>query len=102
MELKFRVWNKISQKMHEWKDIKAIPLKDFELEHCKIIQFTGVKDNEGKDIYEGDVLEFYGSYRVVIFFERGSFGYLSESDDFVTLHETNLHRLKLIDSIYKR
>lgn len=52
-ELKFRSWHPDDEdlKMRYW-DINNIPLFRTET----VMQFTGFKDSEGKDIFEGDII----------------------------------------------
>lgn len=57
MEIKFRVFDKISNKMHNWEVVKKIPLSDFELDHYEVMLYSGLTDINGVEIYQGDNLK---------------------------------------------
>lgn len=89
-QIKFRVWNK---KRKDWvygplQEVnlfgETILLGEFmrmpiaELNHCEALQFTGMLDKGGNEIYDGDLIlvsanmgsAVYGPYRV--FWDNGS------------------------------
>jgi len=67
-ELKFRAWDKEEKKY--WYNVYSIANE----ENLYILeQYTGLKDKNGKEIYEGDICTFYDGEIVEVLFEKGKF-----------------------------
>ena len=87
-EIKFRAWQDEGMLIQENSGVYATKkFLDKLYEDCILMQFTGLHDKNGKEIYEGDVIEYteYNSSdadklccRSVVEFDTGSFLPVSE------------------------
>lgn len=89
-EVKFRLWDNQSKIMRynamagNYPDTVPMYWKEedkewyhIEYEHCEIMQYIGFKDRDGKEIYEGDIIEFRHNNghmtKDYVMFENGRF-----------------------------
>lgn len=89
-EIKFRGWDKEQSRMltHDeiddmdkggvshWMDI----IKPNNKEGIDVMQYTGLKDRNGKEIYEGDVVSVFNSRSEVVYL-NGAFGYKLKGEE---------------------
>jgi uncharacterized phage protein (TIGR01671 family) len=82
-EIKFRAWDPINRVMECNVNVnQGTPVKQgyqwFNKEntvlHSELMQYTGLNDKNGKEIYERDVIEFHvGTWKTVVEFKDGMF-----------------------------
>ena len=125
--IKFRAWDKINKKWMNGKDFpwtytqESTPIFSFDPQgiacmnewDCEIIQFTGLKDKNGKEIYEGDIFQclyaFDGCTNHVMvveynepragFFPRWDYEKCQQKGVSKNMHD--LEELKIIGNIYE-
>lgn len=108
--IKFRVWNLLSRDMMPWEFIKTKPLEVFVSPNSLMstMQFTGLLDKDGKEIYEGDIVEEYlieerpSGLTYVVGFERGHFTMTEIKSGYDRMGIWNVNtNLKVIGNIYE-
>ena len=66
--IKFKAWNDIDKMMIGWDTLQASPVLFMNIlkgkvKHHQLMQFTGLQDKNGVDIYEGGLISLHDNQR---------------------------------------
>jgi len=126
-EIKFRVFDNSSKKMNQVHSIWGLPKVDHItipseesvetlFNNFELMQFTGLKDKNGIDIYEGDIIRYFnlsGELAIgIIVFKDGSFRFKNTNNqevrqwndgnhDWYSIENIELFEMEIIGNIYE-
>lgn len=109
-ELKFRAWDKKSKQFVDDFIIDRLG-NEYQTNKCEfwgddrdivLIQYTGLKDKNGKEIYEGDVIKNYQADINIVNFSYGCFGFQNYHAGHIPLHIQGINeKSEIIGNIYE-
>ena len=114
-EIKFRAWHKGKKIMGEVLGIDILHKEIFfsnedvdcyehtDFKDIELMQYTGLKDKNNKEIYEGDIVTLHNSKYKVIFNSKEA-GFVLRDDEFemnIPFTNNNNKRMEVIGNIYE-
>jgi len=101
-EIKFRIWDKINRMWLRCFNVNLFDIGD--LPNVELMQYTGLKDKNGKEIYEGDIVilnDAEEENRCVVKYKYGSY-ILIDGDLREDLSNVESHKfLEVVGNIYE-
>jgi len=109
-EIKFRCWDILNKEMFNVEIMDFQKRKVYrdtvsyrEFNDVEFIQYTGLKDKNGKEIYEGDIVILHnGKYKVIFNTEEARF--VLRDDEFemnIPFTNNNNERMEVLGNVYE-
>jgi len=107
-EIKFRAWDILNSRMIYHSSVSSFPeimtwdginYRNGEVMGWILLQYTGLKDKNGTEIYEGDVIMGEDNEALPITFVEGCFGFENDGEFFDLRHGTRY--FEVIGNIYE-
>lgn len=96
-EIKFRIWNTDSKKWVQYLSYCIDDITEVKKDWHIIMQYTGLKDKHGKEIYEGDICNRFHLRGVVTYYN----GMFILQDGFNEPLKNELYGIEIIGNIYE-
>ena len=103
-EIKFRAYSHRAKKMYQWEDLTNEEIGDMlRNPQEEIMQYTGLKDKNGKEIYGGDIIQS-DDYDIggknVVEFKNGEFLQKDDKGDYWCI-SPDIFKTEILGNIYE-
>ena len=109
-EIIFKSWDKLNKDMFNVESINFQERRVYKntvsyrkFEDIDLMQYTGLKDKNGKEIYEGDIVTLHnGKYKVIFNTEEARF--VLRDDEFemnIPFTNNNNERMEVLGNVYE-